>query len=389
MAIAYRYCTRLMFRYLLLVLVFLFGLALLIELSGEIPLLGTHRYDIWIMLLCSLLRLPVDIYDFIPIGGMLGVIIALTILTKRHELVVLRACGLSLRRLNGWLLLNGTLLIALLVAFGEYCVPYCAQLSRQLKTAALSSGRVKVAQHGALWISQAPLSTNTAGSSANKDDIREIIYIGQIINNRLYHLVYYRFNIQRHQLLQVSRAQIATPSGPNWRLQGVRTTYFHDQAASAQQLSTLSSLDARPTLTTRDQQELLIPLKFSIELLTSAKVDTSEQNLVQLNQSIAQHKAHDLNTRPQEIAWWLRVYHPFSALLMIMLALPLVLSISNQRHDGSIKLLLGLLLSFMFYTLHQLISLFGILTLIDLRLVAALPTLCLLIVYLGWSLGSR
>lgn len=349
-SVAYRYCSRMMFKCVWLVFVFLLGMHLLVELSHEISTLGIGRYDVITMLSYACLRLPADIYEFVPVGSMLGFIIALSTLAKRQELVIMRVSGLSLLRMGGWVLLNGALLIMTLMYAGETGIPYCSNTAREIKTKALSDGQMRITEYG-IWL---------------RSD-QEVIHIGGVIDGKLQDVVCYHLSEDGGYLTKISRAKSGYRVPEGWRLVENQTTTF-------------GKLTIKSGLT----NDVILPINLSPQLLISTEIRTGEQNLNQLKDSIRYRHECGLNTRTQEMAWWLRVYSPLNAMFMILLSLPLVLSATDRRNDNSFKMLLGVILGFGFYMFHRMVGLIGLLHHTDVRIVAAIPTALSAAVCLCW-----
>ncbi len=66
---------------------------------------------------------PELIYEMLPFGVLVAVLVQLGVLSKQNEITAFRACGVSLYRLAMPILLAGTLFAGALFAFDYYYVP--------------------------------------------------------------------------------------------------------------------------------------------------------------------------------------------------------------------------------------------------------------------------
>ncbi len=84
---------------------------------------GTYHYTIRTALVYSLSVLPQWAFDAFPVAVLLGALIAVGGLASRHEIVAMRAAGLSLVRLAAGLVVGSLLLVVLAALIGEYVAP--------------------------------------------------------------------------------------------------------------------------------------------------------------------------------------------------------------------------------------------------------------------------
>ncbi len=84
---------------------------------------GTFHYTIHTALVYSLSVLPQWAFDAFPIAVLLGALFAIGGLASNHEIVAMRAAGLSLARLAGGVVLGSLLLVVMAAALGEYVAP--------------------------------------------------------------------------------------------------------------------------------------------------------------------------------------------------------------------------------------------------------------------------
>lgn len=76
---------------------------------------------------------PQFIYFLIPLSVLVSALVAVGLLTKSSELVVMKACGVSLYRMAAPLFLVGVAASAILFGLGEYAVPHANQRAERLR----------------------------------------------------------------------------------------------------------------------------------------------------------------------------------------------------------------------------------------------------------------
>ena len=86
------------------------------------------------------LTLPRRIYDYLPLGAFMGCLVGLGSMASSSELTVIRAAGVSLKRIV-WSAMKPALIVVLLgVAIGEYVAPTTERIAQSDKAVALGAG---------------------------------------------------------------------------------------------------------------------------------------------------------------------------------------------------------------------------------------------------------
>jgi lipopolysaccharide export system permease protein len=113
------------------VLLTLGGLFLFITQQGDI---GVGSYSAGDAFLFTLLNLPQQAFELLPIGAMIGALMGLGNLAAGSELVVTRASGVSVWRIAWPVGLAGLTLSLIMYGIGEYAAPPMAQFAKREKT---------------------------------------------------------------------------------------------------------------------------------------------------------------------------------------------------------------------------------------------------------------
>jgi len=114
----------------LLVLLILGGLFVFISQQSDI---GVGHYTVVDALWYTLLNLPQQIYQLLPITALIGSVIGFGQLARGSEITVIRATGVSVARLAGSALIAAALLIAFEAAIGEFMAPQLQEAANQQK----------------------------------------------------------------------------------------------------------------------------------------------------------------------------------------------------------------------------------------------------------------
>ena len=76
-----------------------------------------------------LYRSPYFLEEFMPTGALLGAVVGLGLLANKSELVVMRAAGVSVYRIVGWVLQPALVFVLLALAINQFILPHSNQLA--------------------------------------------------------------------------------------------------------------------------------------------------------------------------------------------------------------------------------------------------------------------
>src|SRR6202048_3209033 len=113
------------------VLLTLGALFVFISQQGDI---GVGSYSAGDAFLFTLLNLPQQAFELLPIGAMIGALMGLGNLASGSELVVTRASGVSVWRIAWPVGLAGLTLAVIMFGIGEYAAPSMAEFAKREKT---------------------------------------------------------------------------------------------------------------------------------------------------------------------------------------------------------------------------------------------------------------
>jgi lipopolysaccharide export system permease protein len=161
------------------------------------------------------LTLPRRIYDYLPLGAFMGCLVGLGSMASSSELTVIRAAGVSIKRIV-WSAMKPALFVVLLgVGIGEYLAPPAERMAQSEKAVALGAGS-NVAAASGLWHREGNV----------------FIHMNAVQpSGVLFGISMFRFNEQR-QLLAASFVERAIYQGDHWILENVQTTKLEAQGTT-------------------------------------------------------------------------------------------------------------------------------------------------------------
>lgn len=197
-----------------LVMVVVLSLDLIFAFIAELD--GTaNNYQTLDALWYVFLTLPRRIYDYLPLGAFMGCLVGLGSMASSSELTVIRAAGVSIKRIV-WSAMKPALFVVLLgVGIGEYLAPPAERMAQSEKAVALGAGS-NVAAASGLWHREGNV----------------FIHMNAVQpSGVLFGISMFRFNEQR-QLLAASFAERAIYQGDHWILENVQTTELAEQGTT-------------------------------------------------------------------------------------------------------------------------------------------------------------
>jgi len=194
---------------IVVVALIILGLDLLFAFINELDGLK-GQYGAQQALQYVLLTAPRRFYDMLPLSALVGCLIGLGALASHSELTIMRAAGVSIRRII-WAVMKPLLVLMLCGGLvGEYLAPYTENMAESRRALAQGSGEAIKAR--GLWHREG----------------NDFIHINAIQPNGVLHgVTRYRFNEQRH-LLEASFARRATVLESGWVVEDVQTSVIED-----------------------------------------------------------------------------------------------------------------------------------------------------------------
>lgn len=324
----------------LLVLFAFICLGFFVQLMGEFGTIGKGHYGMVQALKYAALTLPQMIYQIFPMIGLVGVMLGLGTLSHHHELMVMRAGGVSIRSITRAVLLGVLVMVGVMTLVGEWVAPSLFRTAELFKIVEKSGGQAITAKNS-LWVR----------------DKNSFIHIERVFGSKtLQNVTRYVFNDEQ-VLLEVSHAKTVHFKKGVWQAQEVSTSFLKPGGV----VSSTSSFALWPVT--------LIP-----DVLQVAQIAPEEMSLPSLLSMVNYKKANHLNVAHYELSLWQRLLQPLATGVMMFLAIPFIFGPMRSVTAG-LRLLAGILMGFGFYILNQFFGPFSLVYQLPPFVGAILPTL--------------
>ncbi|MDM9560484.1 MULTISPECIES: LPS export ABC transporter permease LptG [Bordetella] len=337
MRTARRYLAREIYRSCAVVLLALLGLFTFFALVDDLDNVG-DKFSMPALLYMQALALPTRLYDLLPIGLLIGAILALAGLAQRNELVILRVSGVSGMRLLRMLWLITVPLMIGATLLSEFVTP----------AAEIKSGEAALVFRGKA--SGNLMDSGYWFKEPTRDGGTRIINIGKLLaDGNVEDVTLYEFK-PGLELRSLSQAATGAFSGDKLVLKDVAETRIDDAAAEA--LANAKQPVKPPAQVVKlPQRELDTTL--SPERLLARVLTPERMSLATLLDYIDYLHHNQLDAGRQVVALWRKVAYPFTLLVMITIAAPIGF-MQTRRGGVGAKVFIGILLGVGFFMLNQL-----------------------------------
>ncbi|HEX4241016.1 MAG TPA: LPS export ABC transporter permease LptG [Steroidobacteraceae bacterium] len=319
------------------VLLTLGGLFVFISQQGDI---GVGSYSAGDAFLFTLLNLPQQAFELLPIGALIGTLMGLGNLASGSELIVTRASGVSVWRIAWPVALAGLTLSIAMYAIGEYAAPPMAQFAKREKTTDKLQD-VSFAGQSSAWVKEGNLILRVQTGEVDRAFGGVSLFVLDGATKLR--------SIQRAQ-----RISIADPG--RWVLHKVATTTFADDRVKSETID-----------------ETAMQSKVNPEFLGLAATDPQLLTLRGLATYIDHLRRNNLDTAAYEIGFWSRIARLFAVIVVTLLALPFVFGPLRTTGAGT-RTVIGVMLGVVFFLITRTIENGGQLFAINPALVGWLPT---------------
>ena len=109
------------------------SLQILFTYLGELSDLK-QGYTAWNALQYVLWGAPRYLYEILPIAALIGAVLGLGSMASNSELIVMRAAGISLWRIVGWVMRSAMLLVVLSFLLTQFVIPYPNEQAKSIKS---------------------------------------------------------------------------------------------------------------------------------------------------------------------------------------------------------------------------------------------------------------
>jgi lipopolysaccharide export system permease protein len=337
MQTARRYLAREIYRSTSVVLIALLGLFTFFTLVDELDSVNA-RFPLSALFYLQGLSLPTRLYDLLPIGLLIGAILALSGLAQRNELVILRVSGVSGMGLLRMLWTVSIPIILGAIVLSEYLTPLAEIKSSEVNL--LMRGRVEGGRLASgYWFKEPTPNGGTRVINGGK-----LLASGNVEN-----LAIYEFP-DGLTLSVMTQAKSGRFLKGKLEMQDIVETHVD---ANIKSVLADAKVTGQPAATIKQLPQKSIDTTLSSERLVARILTPERMSLVALNDYIDYLDRNQLKADRQIVAVWRKMAYPFTLLVMLTIAAPI--SFMQTRRGGvGAKVFLGILLGTGFFMINQL-----------------------------------
>ena len=337
MRTARRYLALEIYRSTSVVVLALIGLFTFFTLVDELDSVG-DKFPLSALFYLQALAVPTRLYDLLPIGLLIGAILALAGLAQRNELVILRVSGVSGLGLLGmlWAVSIPIILAALLLS--ELITPIAEIKNSEANL--LLRGRVE----GGRLVSGYWFKEPTPNGGTRIINIGRLLSSGNVADLRVFEFP------NGIELSMVSKAASGRFADGKLIMQDVTENIV---APQAREIMADASVNNSPLMTVAQVPERTVETTLSADRLIARILTPERMSLFALRDYVAYLDRNLLTADRQVVAIWRKLAYPFTLLVMITIAAPI--SFMQTRRGGvGAKVFLGILLGTGFFMINQL-----------------------------------
>ena len=335
-----RYLFRTVLLYTFMAMTVLLTLSALVVFISQQGDIGIGSYSASDAFLFTMLNLPQQAFELLPIGAMIGALMGLGNLASGSELVVTRASGVSVWRIAWPVGLAGLTLAVIMYGLGEYAAPPLAQFAKREKTSDKMAD-VSFAGSSSAWVKDGNLILRVQTGDADRS-------FGGV---SLFEL---SGPTRLKSIQRATRISVADPG--RWRLFHVATSRFTEDGVEG-------SLVGRTTMRSTVNPDFLGLAATDPQLLTLRGLASYIDHL----------RRNSLETAVYEIGYWGRIARLFAVIVVTLLALPFVFGPLRTTGAGT-RTVIGVLLGVVFFLVTGTVEKGGQLFGLNPMLVGWLPT---------------
>lgn len=341
---------------------------------------GTPGYNAGLALLYVLYSTPRRLCEVAPYAVFVGTLVGLGVLAERQEITILRAAGVSMRRLFASVAAPALALLLASQAVGEFVAPRGEALAAAIKLRLLRGvGDGAIASQ--YWHREGDLYTNVDGFGPN----------GMLLGVRQFQLDEGRLRLSR-QAARATYQGVGNDGRRSWVLHDVAETLFAPEPDASGAALPFDSADpasrAGPGSTKTQRYKSLIWHTAADPRLLSAKAlfDPARLSFADLRFQIDYLAREGLDASRYRVSFWRKAFEPAAVLGLVLLALGCVLGPLREAGIGArlaVGVATGLAYKYLLDLFAPMSSVFGLPPLLGMAMPVAACWAA------GWTLARR
>lgn len=342
-----RYITKTVLLSIVLVLAMLTGLQIFILFVNQLGDLGKADYGITEALIFILLGMPYQVYLFFPMASLLGCLIGLGIMANNHELVVMRAAGMSIGQITLVVLKVAVVMIFIVTLLGEFVLPKLVLLANDKKMQAISAGQSLRTAKG-VWLRHKNdfIFIATVISENDIDDVTQFHFDATHQLQLVRHMAHVHYDIYiNNDFVAKEAPSLGLPS--KLLLNDVKKGNGFWEARVVDE-----TIITKHHTVTNHKDVLSWDVPLTPRILKVSSTEPDEMTFDELYQYLKSQKKSHQTLKNYQLVYWQRIVQPFTTMVMMMLAIPFIFGPLRSSTMGS-KLLLGATIGFGFYIMNR------------------------------------
>lgn len=283
---------------------------------------------------------PRDFYELLPSSVLLGSLVTLGALGSNRELIAMQAAGASKFRIIWAVMRAGVVLAVFGSLIGEYIAPPAERAAVTFKSAATHRQVASRTKYG-FWLRDGKIFIN----------IRQIQQ-----QNTLGDISIFEFDNDRSLKLE-THAEKAVYDNGKWRLDNIKITRFDKDSAFGETKSVV------------DWASVLAP-----DLLNIFVVRPENLSAIELWKYMEYLRENGQKNQNVKLAFWGRIVNPFVTLVMLLVAVPFVMTLRRETSLGQ-RVVVGVTFGLGFYLFDRMFGHFGLIYQMNPVFAASFPTL--------------
>lgn len=306
-------------------LAFLLSLVMVITFADELEDMGKGQYGFVEILKYLALIAPRNFYELLPSATLLGALITLGGMANNHELVAMRAAGISRWQIVIAVLRVGVLLMLVSLFVSEVVAPTSEQAAQMLKFTSKNE-QVSLKTKYGFW-------TRDGNTYLN---IREILNSSELKDVNIYKMT------DNNALKHTTHADSARFVENKWQLTGVKKTSFTGEGVDV----SYSEIVLLDSLLDPDILEVIVVKPARLSIIGLA-------NYIQFLEGNGQDSSRFV------VAITSKLVRPFIILVMLLITIPMVLGVKRAGSTGT-RVLIGVLIGIGFNLADRLFGNVGV-----------------------------
>ena len=337
MRTARRYLAREIYRSTAVVLLALMGLFMFFTLVDELDSVSA-KFPLTALFYLQALSVPTRLYDLLPIGLLIGAILALAGLAQRNELVILRVSGVS-----GMGLLKMLWIISIPIVLGATVLSEIITPIAEIKSSEanlLMRGRVEGGRLASGYWFKEPMQ----GGGTRIINIGRLLASGNAADLRIYEFP------DGTALSLTSTAESARFADGQLIMQNVLETRI---APETKDVLADAKVSDKPVVVKEKFANRKVETSLTAERLVARILTPERMTLRALHDYIQYLERNQLQSDRQVVAVWRKLAYPFTLVVMLTIAAPIGF-MQTRRGGVGAKVFLGILLGTGFFMINQL-----------------------------------